>query len=152
MVKYVNIIDCKITDQPQPQLTVDGYTKRSGSPTEYMVRLPWQTKWRRVYVLCFSNASSLIVKIGGETFFIENDEDIRPMAENKKRLSIGYAYTSTNKHPVEPETVIVGETEQAAALFIARVGDYPTANPFGGFQPTNVFKLKNRYYWQTVGA
>ena len=48
-------------------MTVEGYTRLSGAPTEYMVKLKGiRQVWRRVYVVCRSNSATYYVKVDGE--------------------------------------------------------------------------------------
>lgn len=48
--------------RPQYGMAADGYTKRSGATTDYYVRLVGEKRWRRVYVIQFSNAGSAYVR------------------------------------------------------------------------------------------
>ncbi len=57
-------------------LTVDGYTKRSGAPTDYMVRLEGSLRWYRVMYLSSSNSGTLFVKTKINSFLVVRSEDI----------------------------------------------------------------------------
>jgi len=57
-------------------LTVDGYTKRSGAPTGYMVRLEGSLRWHRVMNFCNSNSGTLFVKTKNNSFLVVRLEDI----------------------------------------------------------------------------
>lgn len=57
---------------PFAGLTVDGYTKRSGAPSQWMVRLEGENRWRRLMVWQFSNAGTCFVKIGGECLIVND--------------------------------------------------------------------------------
>jgi len=46
-------------------MTADGYTKRSGAPTAWMIRLEGESRWRRLMCWQFSNAGTLFVKFHG---------------------------------------------------------------------------------------
>lgn len=46
----------KTTDTPRNR-SVSGYGSKL--PTQYMVN--WRNKWRRVYAICYSNASTLYI-------------------------------------------------------------------------------------------
>lgn len=63
------------TRTPPWGMTVDGYTKRSGAPTSYMIRLEGETRWRRLMVWQFSNNGTLFVRIKGESVIV-NEYDI----------------------------------------------------------------------------
>lgn len=63
------------TKTPTWGMTVDGYTKRSGAPTSYMIRLAGETRWRRLMAWQFSNAGTLFVRIKGENMIV-NEFDI----------------------------------------------------------------------------
>jgi hypothetical protein len=74
MIEYLKkseVRSAKRTAQPRPRLNVYGYTLRGGSPTDAMVQLS-DGRWRRVYVLCWSNCSSLFVKVGGRSLFLDS--------------------------------------------------------------------------------
>ena len=53
------------TDTPPCVMTAMGYTKRSGGPTSYMIRLEGETRWRRLMAWQFSNNGTLFVRILG---------------------------------------------------------------------------------------
>ena len=73
-VKRADVVDAKRTKAPQPRLTADGYTKLDGSPSDIMVKLKgYGNRWRRVYILQFSNAASQFCKVNGEDIFINLD-------------------------------------------------------------------------------
>lgn len=69
-VKYAKVVELKRAGDPRPRMTRDGYTKRAGSPTAMVVRLDGETRWRRVYVWCFSNAGTHFVRVKGECLII----------------------------------------------------------------------------------
>jgi hypothetical protein len=71
-VKYLQdqIEELIVTDVPQYGMTADGYTKRSGAPTGYKIRLAGEKRWRRVMCWCFSNAGTLFVRVNGENLMI----------------------------------------------------------------------------------
>jgi hypothetical protein len=58
----------KVTSVPRYGVTVDGYSHRSGAPTKWMIKV--DNRWRRVMVWCFSNASTLFVRIKGKEYII----------------------------------------------------------------------------------
>ena len=71
-VQYANVTGHRKHGNPRQQLTVGGYTKRGGSPTVYQVQIDNESRWRRVYALCFSNAGSLIIKTKGGILFVHD--------------------------------------------------------------------------------
>lgn len=74
MIQYLEtrIVEAKRTVAPQWGMTVDGYTKRSGAPTAFMVRLEGEKRWRRVMAWQFSNAGTVFVRVMGEPLVIRN--------------------------------------------------------------------------------
>lgn len=64
------IVESKQTDAPRYGMTVDGYTKRSGAPTSYMIRLEGETRWRRLMLWQFSNAGTCFVRIKGKEYIV----------------------------------------------------------------------------------
>ncbi len=65
MVNYLKISEvrsAKINNNAKPRLNRDCYTKMSGSPTQYMVRLVSTGRWHRVYEFCISNCPSFHIK------------------------------------------------------------------------------------------
>ena len=61
-------VPCRERGNPRPRLTRDGYTKRGGSPTRFEVL--HAGRWRRVYVVCFSNTETLFVKTAANPFLV----------------------------------------------------------------------------------
>jgi hypothetical protein len=55
-------------------MTSGGYTKQSGAPTDYKIRLSGETRWRRVYVYCISNSGTLFIKLPGNPFAVISDD------------------------------------------------------------------------------
>ena len=43
-------------------MTRDGYTRRSGAPTDYMIQIVGDPRWRRVWVWCTSNAGTPFIR------------------------------------------------------------------------------------------
>jgi len=70
---YVKITDCEknpFTGNLWNYLTVDGYTKRSGAPTNKMVKIEGSNRWYRVYQFCVSNTGTLFIKTKDNPFLI----------------------------------------------------------------------------------
>ena len=66
-------------------MTVGGYTKKSGCPTDYKVKLEGETRWRRVYNYCISNSGTLYVKVKGEDIVVCGYE-IKAIIERKQKV------------------------------------------------------------------
>lgn len=66
------ITETRYTDVPRYGVTADGYSKLSGAPTGIMVRLANEKRWRRVMVWCFSNASTMFVRVGGQSLIVRD--------------------------------------------------------------------------------
>lgn len=76
------IVSSKRTDAPRYGMTSDGYTKKSGAPTGWMILLEGEKRYRRVMVWQFSNAGTVFVRVRGEALIIRNEWDI-PAVEQK---------------------------------------------------------------------
>lgn len=63
------------------RLTADGYTPRAGSPSDWLILLEGESRWRRVYCWQFSNASTLFVRIGGQPIVVRDYELIEAERE-----------------------------------------------------------------------
>lgn len=61
--------------------TADGYTLRAGSPSDWLILLEGESRWRRVYCWQFSNAGTLFVRIGGEPIVVRDYELIEAERE-----------------------------------------------------------------------
>ena len=82
MVKYLELHQIealKRTEQPRHRLDSLGYTKIGGSPTDLMLLI--EGRWRRIYVICFSNSSSTFINLNREKYFLGSIEhDINDLA------------------------------------------------------------------------
>ena len=68
-------IDRKRVDIPaNRRLTAEGYTPRSGSPSDWMIRLEGENRWRRVYCWQFSNAGTLFIRVNGQPIVVRDYE------------------------------------------------------------------------------
>jgi hypothetical protein len=67
------IVESKQTEAPRYGMTVDGYTKRSGAPTSWLVRLEGEKRFRRVMAWCFSNCGTLFIRVGGAPLIIRDE-------------------------------------------------------------------------------
>lgn len=74
MVEYLEtpIADKRRTDTPRYGMAADGYTLRSGAPTQWLVRLDGEKRWRRLMCWQFSNAGTCFVRIGGKCLIVRN--------------------------------------------------------------------------------
>ena len=86
------IVEMRIDPPPRGSgMTREGYTKRSGAPTERMIRLQGEKRWRRLMVWQFSNTGTLFVKIEGKPHVVR--EEMLP-AE-------GRSHHATKKSPAQ---------------------------------------------------
>lgn len=88
MVEYLKtpIVAARQTVVPRYGVTRAGYSKRSGAPTSYEIRLQGEKRWRRVMVWAFSNTGTLFVRVNGrplvtDHWAIEAAERAKPFRE-----------------------------------------------------------------------
>ena len=79
-LQYANIAESK--KQPfegdvRSYFTVHGYTKRCGVPTDWMIKLVGENRWRRVRNFCTSNSGTLFVSTKTNKFLIVRDYDLK---------------------------------------------------------------------------
>ena len=75
-------IDRKRVDIPvNRRLTADGYSLRSGSPSDWMRRLEGENRWRRVYCWQFSNAGTLFIRVNDQPIVVRDYELIEAKRE-----------------------------------------------------------------------
>lgn len=75
-------IDRKRVDIPlNRRLTADGYTPRAGSPSDWMIRLEGENRWRRVYCWQFSNCGTLFIRVNGQPIVVKDHELIEAKRE-----------------------------------------------------------------------
>src|SRR5512143_1301177 len=79
-------------------MTREGYTKRSGAPTDLMIRLQGEKKWRRLMIWQFSNIGTLFVNISGKPHVVR--EEMIPTTE---RATTAHA---TRKTPTQLDAEI----------------------------------------------
>ena len=73
MYEYAKITERKhspFTGNIWNYLTVDGYTKRSGAPTNLMVKIEGSNRWYRVMQDCFSNSGTDFIRTKNNPFLI----------------------------------------------------------------------------------
>ena len=77
----VTITDSKLvpfTGNVHNYMTVTGYTKNSGVPTDYKVQVQGSNRWYRVYNYCTSNSGTLFIKTRDSNFaVISNEWDLK---------------------------------------------------------------------------
>ena len=73
-VKYLEKrIDRKRVDIPtNRRLTAEGYTPRSGSPSDWKIKLEGENRWRRVYCWQFSNAGTLFIRVNEQPIVVRD--------------------------------------------------------------------------------
>jgi hypothetical protein len=59
-------LEHRVHGNPRPRLDAMGYTLKGGSPLTRQVRLHGEKRWRRVYMICFSNAGTAFIKVQGK--------------------------------------------------------------------------------------
>lgn len=67
IVEYANVTAARRVPRVL-KTTGDGYGDRL--PTQYQVQLNGSTVWRNVFAICWSNAASFYVNIGGDRKFV----------------------------------------------------------------------------------
>lgn len=72
MVEYLEtkIVERYETETPTYGMTAQGYTKRGGAPTRWMIRLDGETRFRRLMIWQFSNAGTCFVKVNGRSLVV----------------------------------------------------------------------------------
>ena len=65
------IVDCRRGSQPRYGFTRDGYTKKSGAPTPWLIRVESEKRFRRVFCWQFSNVCTLFIRIGGKPLVVD---------------------------------------------------------------------------------
>lgn len=77
MANYLKkkITACKISPpRTRYGMSSSGYTTRSGAPTDRMVRLNGEKRWRRLMIWQFSNMGTLFVKINGKPHIVKGHD------------------------------------------------------------------------------
>jgi len=62
------------TDIPRYGMCVDGYTKQSGAPTCFLLKLEGEKIWRRLMVWCFSNSGTHFLRIKGIEYLMTDTQ------------------------------------------------------------------------------
>lgn len=61
-------------------MTVDGYTKRSGAPTDYKVQIKGSNRWYRVYCIQTSNSGTHFIKTKDDDCMVVCGFDVQAKA------------------------------------------------------------------------
>ena len=78
-IQYAEIAKVKkepFTGNIRNYMTTHGYTKRCGAPTNWMVQLKGESRWRRVKNFCNSNSGTLFVSTKN-SFLVVHDWDLK---------------------------------------------------------------------------
>lgn len=78
MPEYANVTNSKVSffnGDYRNYMTVAGYTKRSGCPTNFMVQIQGSNRWYRVMNYCTSNSGTLFIKTKDNSFLVVRSED-----------------------------------------------------------------------------
>ena len=67
------VTDFRVTETPNYGRNADGYGSKI--PTRYMVK--YAGRWRRVYVMVYSNSGSAYVVVGGQDLFLDTDTEYK---------------------------------------------------------------------------
>lgn len=67
--------------QVQRCMTSDGYTKKCGVPSDYMVKIKGYRGWRRIRVYQISNAGTAFIRLPGNDFCPIDAESVRDMVK-----------------------------------------------------------------------
>jgi len=77
-VTITESLSSPFTGNRRNYMTVDGYTKSSGAPMDYKVRVANSKRWYRVYCYQISNSGTCFIKTKESDFtVISNDYDIK---------------------------------------------------------------------------
>lgn len=68
------MVEAKYTKTPRYGITRDGYSIKSGAPTDILVRLEGEKRWRRVMCWQWSYTSICFIKSKGKNLVISNFE------------------------------------------------------------------------------
>ena len=78
MVQYAQVVKSKVSyfnGDYRNYMTSEGYTKRTGCPTNFMVQIQGSNRWYRVMNYCVSNSGTLFIKTKGNPFLVVKAED-----------------------------------------------------------------------------
>lgn len=77
MIEYAKVTKSKVSyfnGDYRNYMTADGYTKRTGCPTNFMVQIQGSKRWYRVMNYCVSNSGTLFVKTKDNSFLVVKAE------------------------------------------------------------------------------
>ena len=75
---YANVTNSKVSyfnGNYNNYMTVDGYTKKSGCPTNFMVQIAGSNRWYRVMCYQVSNSGTLFIRTKDNPFLVVNSWD-----------------------------------------------------------------------------
>lgn len=103
-------------------MTREGYTKRSGAPTDLMIRLQGEKKWRRLMIWQFSNIGTLFVRVNGKPHVVREE-----MIPTQGRSSTAHATRKSSTRSVTAHSTrkSPAQLDREIAEFLAKpkVGD-----------------------------
>lgn len=82
-------------------MTREGYTKRSGAPTDLMIRLRGEKKWRRLMIWQFSNIGTLFVRLGGKPHVVREEMIPREGREGTTSHAVRKTGHAARKSPAQ---------------------------------------------------
>lgn len=77
MTQITQSIHSPFTGNIRNYMTVSGYTKRCGAPTDYKVQIKGSNRWYRVYNFCVSNSGTLFIRTKDNPFMIVDSTDLK---------------------------------------------------------------------------
>ena len=78
MVQYAQVTKSKVSHfngNYCNYITLQGYTKSTGCPTNFMVQIQGSNRWYRVMNYCVSNSGTLFIKTKDNPFLVVRTED-----------------------------------------------------------------------------
>lgn len=97
-VTYLTTPIVEVRHDPPPRLsgmTREGYTKRSGAPTDLMIRLQGEKRWRRLMVWQFSSLGTMFVRINGVEHVVREEDIPRERAGRSHSTRVHHATKKT---------------------------------------------------------
>ena len=78
MIEYAKVTNNKVScfnGDYRNYMTSDGYTKKTGCPTNFMVQIEGSNRWYRVMNYSVSNSGTLFIKTKDNSFLVIKAED-----------------------------------------------------------------------------
>lgn len=76
------IVEVKTTTTPRYSITQSGYTIKNGAPTQYLIRLAGEKRFRRLMCWQFSNSGTCFIRINGQVYIVHNYHMPSPLGAN----------------------------------------------------------------------